>query len=264
MTTATSLITSAYREGNLIPVGTTPTVNEQNEALERLNRIIQGTFGHEMGEPLMDWLVPAPQRTAPIAANYPQLPYPQGLDADLLTTPFAFDQTSNIFQFPPRNSRIVWGNVSFTAYFPEMPNDGSRMAIVQGSGAGDGGQPAQTLTLNGNGRTIQGSNTQALASPLTPTEWVYRADLADWQKVQDMALNDNCIFPPEHDDLWIVWLAIRLAPRYGKTISPETDQVGLTALKRFQARYRQDAPTTYGSNEFPRSLQSYISGRWFY
>lgn len=264
MTQATSLITSAYREGNLIPVGTTPTVNEQTEALERLNRIIFSTFGHEMGEPLMDWNVPQPQRTAPVAANYPQLPYPQGLDADLLTTPFAFDQTSQIFLTPPKNSRIVWGEVTFTVYFPEAPEDGSRMGIVQGSGAGDGGAPGQTLTLDGNGRTIAGSNTLVLPAPLTPTEWMYRADQADWRVVVDMGLTDQCPFPPEFDDLWIVWLAIRLAPRYGKTISPDTDSIGLKALKRFMARYRQSAPTTYGSSEFPRSLQSYISGRWFY
>jgi hypothetical protein len=73
-TAASSLIQSAYREGNLIAVGTTPTTAEQAEALLLLNNFVLGIFGYEMGENLQDWPAPAPQRTAPVAANFPQFP----------------------------------------------------------------------------------------------------------------------------------------------------------------------------------------------
>src|SRR5579864_8645241 len=140
MTLASAIIQSAYREGNLIPVGTSPTTAESTEALERLNRYVQGVYGDMLGENMMDWDAPAPQRTAPVASNYPQAPYP----TDTLFgfgNPLSADPNGNIWPFPPANSRIVFGGVTPTVYFPEAPLDGARMAIVQGSGAGDSGAP---------------------------------------------------------------------------------------------------------------------------
>jgi hypothetical protein len=46
--------------------------------------------------------------------------------------------------------------------------------------------------------------------------------------------------------------------------SPDTVALNTKMWKKFKARYRQDAPTTYNAQDAPRSLQSYISGRWFY
>lgn len=264
MTIASKLIQAGYREGNLIPAGKQPTVDEQAEALDRLNAYIAGVYGYEMGEPLLDWNAPAPQRTAPVAANYPQLPYPQGLDASLLTTPFAYDPDQDVYLYPPKNSRVVFGSQTLKLFFPEAPDDGSRMGIVQGSGAGDGGMAGTTITLDGNGRTIGGADTLVLTAPVTPAEWLYRADLGDWVLVADMELTDECPFPKKFDDLWICMLAIRLASRYSKTTGPGTEATAIAMMKKLKAQYRQHGTTTYGSADFPRSLQSYISGRWFW
>ena len=265
MTTATSIIQSAYREGNLIAAGKSPSTNEQNEALERLNRYVQGVYGNEMGENLTDWIAPSPQRTAVVAANFPQAPYPTDL-AFGFGNPLAGDPNSNIWPYPPTNSRIVFGGVTNTIYFPESPMDGSRMAVVQGSGAGDSGVDGAVLTLNGNGRTIQGAATQTFTwhtVPTTAKSWLYRADLADWTLVVDMGLTDQLPFPSELDDLWITALAIRLAGRYGKTTAPETAALFKKMLSQLQARYRQAGTTVYGSEQMPRSLQTYIAGRWW-
>lgn len=264
MTTALSLITSAYRGMNVIPLGSTPSANQIAEALERLNRYVQGVYGHELGENLVDWLAPAPQRTAPAAANYPQAPYPLDAGGGVFGNPYASDLSSDISPMPPKNSRIVFGGVTYTVYFPETPEPGSRMAVVQGSGAGDSGVPGAVLTLDGNGRTIEGSNTKTYTDPLTARQWIYREDLADWVAVVDMAQGDQCPFPSDIDDLWITALQIRLAPNYGKTTSPEVKDTFDRMLKKVKARYRQSAVTTYGSAEFPRTMQSYLSGRWFY
>lgn len=263
MTTATELIQSAFREGNLIPIATQPTANELAEALPRLNSYIRGVFGQEMGEELSDWEVPQPQRTAPVAANFPQLPYPQSSDILILSSPSAGDALQDIYLYPPKNSRIVFGSVAATVYFPESPNDGSRMALVQGSGAGDGGVPGATLTLDGNGRTIEAADTQSYAAPVTARQWLYRADLGDWVAVTTLAADDTCPFPIEFDDLWITALAIRLCPRYGKSATPETQAAFTQAMKHLKTRYRQAGTTTFGSDQFPRSSQSYISGNWW-
>lgn len=260
MTTALKLIQAAYREGNLIAVGKQPGTDEQSEALEALNRFINGIFGFEMGENLADWLYPAPQRTAPVAANYPQHPIVEcqsGLTNTYLTP------------FPPRNSRIVWGQTTGTVYFPEAPEPGSRLAFVEGSGAGDEGQPGEILTLDGNGRQVQDpadlafKSTLDLTSPADGHQWFYRDDLGQWVLCQDLALTDECPFPKEFDDFFICTLAKRLAPRYGKITAAETIETAKITLVRLKARYRQSAPTVYGSDNFPRTSQSYISGSWW-
>ncbi len=264
MTIAADIIRFAFREGDLLQAESRPTATQETEALERLNRMVQSTYGSEMGEELTDWPVPAPQRTASEAANYPQLPYPQGLDGITLSSPLANSPTLNIYPYPPANSRIVFGSVTNTVWFPEAPNDGSRMAVVQGSGAGDGGVGGATLTLDGNGRTIETANTQAYNQPITARSWLYRADTGDLVAVVDMTLTSQMPFPSDLDDLWICGLAKRLAPRYSRPVTPET----VTELKRmqgiFKARYRQAANTVYGSSDYPRSVQSFIQGQWFW
>jgi hypothetical protein len=266
MTIASVLIQAAYREGNLIPVGTSPTANETTEALERLNRYISAVFGFEMGEELTDWLVPVPQRTAPVAANFPQAPWPTD-DAFGFGNPLSTDPSAAIYPYPPANSRIIFGGVAQTIYFPEQPNDGARMAIVQGSGAGDTGTAGAVLTVNGNSRTITKAATTtftfaALPNPTVGVEYLYRADLGDWRLVGDMLMTAECPFPKTYDDLWICALAIRLAPRYSKAVMPETTALFKSTLSKLKAKYRQTAPTTYGSTNFPNARESYISGSW--
>lgn len=260
MTKAVDLIQSAYREGNLIAAGKSPTTAEQTEALAALNRFVNGIFGFEMGENLADWQFPAPQRTAPVAANYPQLPAPDYL-GPLYNSYFS--------PYPPKNSRVVWGAITGTVYFPDKPEPGSRMAFVQGSGAGDSGAPGQILTFDGNGRLIQDPadmtyKTQiTLTSPAVSTQWFYREDLGYWVLCQDMVSTDECPFPKECDDFFICALAKRLAPRYGKLTAAETIETAKITLSRLKARYRQSAPTVYGSENFPRTSQSYIVGDWW-
>lgn len=262
MTIASVLIQAAYRENNLIPAGSNPTSAEQTEALALLNSLTNGMFGNEMGEELTDWLAPAPQRTASVAANFPQLPYPQSLDGNLLSNPAATGLSAQMFPFPPKNSRIVFGGVTTTVWFPESPDDGSRMALAQGSGAGDSGAPGQAITLDGNGRTIETSNTKVYADPVTARNWLYRADLADWKAVVDLLIGDDCLFHKDFDDFWITSLNIRLSPRFGKVASDETKAINARMLSKFKARYRQAGTTVYNSSDIPRGLQSYIAGRW--
>lgn len=255
MTTAATIIQAAFREGNLIPVGQQPTPSQQTEALDKLNRLVLGILGYKMGENLQDWPVPAPQRTAPVAANFPQLP-------------MACDLSPSVFPYPPNNRRIVYGGTTQTVYFPQSPNPGSQMAVVQSSGAGDGGSVGNVLTLNGNGRTIEGNATKTFtfaAPAFAARRWFYRDDLADWTAVVTLGVNDQLPYPGEFDDFFICALAKRLAPNYGKIIAKETVEAALNAECAFYARYRQPTDTVYGSDQIPRSYQSYITGNnWWW
>lgn len=264
MTTAADIIQAAMREGNLIPVGQQPTDAEQTEALGALNRFVESIYGYELGEYLTDWLYPAPQRTSPVAANYPALPYPTDAGPELFPIPYAVDPDANIYPYPPANSRIIFGSVTGTVYFPESPSDGSRMALVQGSGAGDSGASGQVITLDGNGRTIGTQPTQAYTSPVTPQKWFYRADLADWVPVATMAVTDDIPFPSAFDDFFVCALAMRLAPRYGKTPSPATVTTAQKTLLRLKAHYAQTAVTVYKGEDIPRALEGYLSGIWYW
>ncbi len=260
MTTAVKILQAMFREGNLIPVGTQPTTNQLAEALDKLNRLVTGILGYKMGENLSDWEAPQPQRTAPVAANFPQFPLKQDL------SPF-------IYPYPPINQRIVWGGTTQTVYFPESPNPGSQMAVVQASGAGDNIVIGNVLTLDGNGRTIETANTYTFtaASPVAaPRRWFYRDDLADWVAVLTLtsgsgsALTDNLPYPVEFDDFFVCAGAKRLAPSYGKIVAQETIQTALDTERAFLARYRQPTVTVYGSDNFPRSYQSYLNGNWWW
>lgn len=250
MTAVQTIIQQAYREGNLIPVGTDPTAAELAEGLGRLNPLMKACFGTGLGEQLADWLSPQPQRTAPVAANFPQ-----GQLAD--------DLDSTQTPYPPKNSRILWNGTTQTIYFPEAPCDGSRMGLVQVSGLwnGDPDTPQNTLILAGNGRMIEAAATVVYANTGVAAEWFYRADLGAWVQFSAVAATDEMQFPTDLDDLWILLLAMRLAGRYGKALSKET----IAALKAAQAggrqMYTQHQDTVFGARQIPNTWQSYSLGR---
>lgn len=247
MTTATELITAGFRESNLIPVGKTPTVAEQAEGLQVLNRYLDSAYGFVVGENLADWSVPAIQRTGSVAANAPLLP--------------GSNPSSSRCQpaYPPANTRIVWDGSEQTVYFPERPHDGARMALVQSSGASASG--SGTLTLDGNGRTIEGAATYT--GGVSGRRWLYRGDLADWKALPVLALTDECPFPADLDDYWICCIAIRLAPRFGKTIQPATTATFSRMEQTLRARYAQESPGTSGGARLQTGHQSFDNGWYF-
>jgi len=82
--------------------------------------------------------------------------------------------------------------------------------------------------------------------------------------VATMISSDPLPYPIEFDDFFVCALAKRLAPSYSKPVAKETIETALRAEFAFIARYRQPTPTVYGSDNFPRSYQSYISGNWWW
>ncbi len=212
MTTALDIIKQAYRESNLIAIGTDPTEAEQTEALPRLNTIVSSVLGAEVGEQLNDW----PVGTVGIEN--------------------AEGWTSNQWKYLPANIRvIVNGATAQTLNLPPMPSDGARVAVVDVRGT----LAAQPITLNGNGRLIEGATSVVLSTNNLARSWLYRADLGKWMRVEALSLGSEMPYPIDFDDVFISMLAMRLNPRYGRSVDQQTVATYDRAVRRLKGRYRQ-------------------------
>lgn len=247
MSTALELLTRAFREGNLIPLGTSPRPAELAEGLSILNSYMLSQFTMNVGDALREWPVPGRQRTAQVARDYPLSP---GADRKLYPT---------YTHLIPPNSRVIWDGSDQHVYLADKPEDGALFAVARGSGANAAN--SGSLTIDGNGRLINGLDTLIIAkAALVPSRWFYRADTAQWTAIEALALTDAMIFPDEFDDVWVCGCSLRLAPRYGKVIPKETVVRGAEVLLLLQTRYFQSAPTTSGGEQLVPGYESFTTG----
>lgn len=235
-------ITDAYREGNLTALGDTPKTAEFTEGLSILNRFWTWLRGHQLGEAFQDWQYPPP-------ANQVTVPETLILQSDPALGPYQ--------NLPNQNSRVL-ATVTAPAifYFPQNPSDGARMAWV------DIGSSAVQVTLNGNGRLIEGNLTLVVtsATQLNGLSWFYRADLASWQRLPTaagFALTDNLPLPPEYDDLFVIYLSLRLQPRNAQEANAITTELYKQLMARLRAQYRQYVPTGVADSRIANSVQAY-------
>lgn len=242
MTIASVILQAAYRENNLIPIGSNPTTAQTTEALAKLNRIIDGLFGNEAGEKLFEWPLPPPQRSAPVAAQWP-------------LAPAAHDLPSNVWPYPPGNVRLMSTvAVATTLYFQNLPNDGARVDLV------DLGMSA-ALTINANGRLIESAAGVAVAtlsfsSAAGGKRWFYRSDIGTWVIVTTLISTDSLPFPKEFDDYFISELNIRICPAFGKTVKDSTAETRNRGLSKLKARYRQPTAVLNNSADAPSTLRT--------
>ena len=221
MTTVSEIITDAFRKGNLIAVGTSPTSAEQTEALRNLNRIVKSVFGHEAGEPLVAF---------PVGSG--NISRPSGY-------PWWNDVPDNDW-FVPENTRVMLNLENpVSLYLHPDPDNGSRFAAI------DVGSNLAThnVTIYGNGRLIEGAASITLSTDDTNSEWFYREDTANWVKYATLSLVDTFPFPEEFDEYFIVLLAMTLNPAFGAQIDGQALETFQRAKTQFKARYSQNRPT---------------------
>lgn len=225
MTAASTIITRAFRQENLIATGASETTAEQTEALALLNALISQIIGFDLGELVYDFPIPW-TNTAPYEQENPRDPYDD-------------TKTGNANKQPPNNSRIVGKITSATTvYFPQWPNDGSRIAFT------DVGSTSSSLTLDGNGRQIESAATITIdPTSVTEREWFYRADLGSWERVTTLATGDNVPFPLKYDLMLETGLAILLCPRHSREPSATTQSIYNSLRAKFKAQYKQEIPT---------------------
>lgn len=230
MTTVSEIITQAYRESNLIPVGATPDDSEMTEGLQILNRYVKSLFGSEMGEPLET-----------IALGKKNITTPDNVVLymdDLLT------------YYVPENTRVQANLLSATTInLCPNPKDGSRVAVIDNSE----NFATYPLTIIGNGRQIEGETSVVLNTNGVIRQWFYREDLGQWNRLTDLTLTDVSPFPDEFDDLLILGVQRRINPRAGAQAAPESVQYYTDILRKFKARYRQmrEMPAEQGIVRLP-------------
>ncbi len=216
MALVNEIVKDAYREANLIPITQSPTLDESTEALRLLNRFVRSIFGNEAGDKLQSF---------PVGTN------------NVTTTVSLPTYTFTGSSYAPLNARLMVNVTSPTTInlHPD-PEDGARIAVVDASGNLG---VLNALTLNGNGRKIDGLNTAVITTPAFQREWFYRADMGSWMAITALGLNDTFPFPLEFEDLFVIGLATRLNPRNGAAI----DEQAMMNFRRmrglFRARYSQ-------------------------
>jgi len=215
VTLISSIIQDAFRESNIIPLGVSPNANQVTEALRLLNALFASVLGGDAGENLQDW---------PLGG------YGREYSSDV---PSTYE-----LAHPNINSRLVVSNTAaMTVYLPARPQAGSRIAIID---------PLLRLatvpvTLDGNGRTVGTVASLLLNVDGTSREWMYRDDLGDWAQISALTETDEMPYPTDFDIFFTTLLALRLDPRYGRSMDPLTLQFFKSERQAFVARYLQSA-----------------------
>lgn len=217
MTTVAEIIAAAYRESNLTALGVSPTSAQSTEALPRLQAIIQSALGAEVGYILEDWSV----ITATNITN------PAGV---ALTTAQA-----TAWRVKPQARLQCALTAATTLYLDPQPQDGQRVAVVDAKLTFD----TYNLTLDGNGRLIAGGLTKVLSTEGQTAEYIFNADAGEWLPVLGLTTSDNMPFPEAFDDYFIIKLATRLNPRYGRPLAAESQAVMEGTREALRERYAQ-------------------------
>lgn len=218
MTLVSTIIRDAYRESNILDIAADPTDAQMEEGLRLLERIVESTYGSGAGEQL-----------DPLPMGQNNINRPQGY-------PW-YNQTPdwNDWYVPP-NARLVLNLTdALTVWLDPNPQDGQRFAIQDVSN----NLATFPLTVNGNGRLLDGATQQVYDTDGANKEFFFRQDTGNWAVLTPLALTDTFPFPLDFDDMFTILLAQRINPRYGAALDPQSSATLVKQLNQFNARYRQ-------------------------
>ncbi len=199
MTLLREIIKDAYREANLLPIDQALSAPEEAEGFKALIRIIDSSFGNEIGEELR-----------PVS-----------------------DESVELLQ---DNKILLLTPTSLTTYkFPKNPKNGSRISIV------DSTRDSLTypVTLDGNGKTIEGSLTSTVNAEGMTKTWFYNKEQGNWSLLSPLTVSSESILPSRFDDYFIIALAMRINPRNGAEIGQQSVMRFREVKRKLQAEYRQ-------------------------
>lgn len=221
MTLVSEIITDAFRQSNLLAIGSSPTANQQTEALRYVNRIVMSVLGNEAGENLEAFALGGNNIEAP--SGYPW--YGEEPWGDW---------------YLPMNKRVML-NLTQAATIPlhPMPSDGARFAVVDTSD----NVSTYNVTVQGNGRTIEDLTTLTLNTDGINRQWFYRQDLGNWMRITDLILTDEFPFPLEFDQMFVTLLAMSLNPAYGASVDGQVQMLFNRSRTQFRARYHNAIQT---------------------
>lgn len=216
MTTVTKIIDRAFRASNITAAGSSPNTVSQTEALELLQSFVKGVIGNEAGDDFFNMPIGSKDISRP--AGYPWYN----------TVPYNGDW------FVPENHRLFLNlEEPVTLYLHPDPDDGARFALrdMQNNLA------TNNVTVIGNGRLIDGATSIVLNTNGASGEWFYQADTGNWVRYAELTLEGEMPFPEEFDDYFVMSLAMRINPLYGKTLDQQAITFYNRSKRQLQARY---------------------------
>lgn len=213
MTTALETITGALRESNLLALAAEPNALQQAEGLRKLNILVASVFGDEVGVKLTE--------------------FPIGTE---IATGVSVNWNAGDWAYPPANSRLmVTDETAQTIYLPALADNGARIGLVDLKGS----MAANPVTLHANGKRIEGAASLTVNEDNANYEWMYRSELGEWVRLTLLDIDSDLPFPLKYDDFFETTLAMRLNPRYGRSVKPETAAALTRTMGQIRADYRQ-------------------------
>lgn len=218
MTTLTTIVNNAFRESGITPVGVAPDTAEFNEALGLLCNLISALYTDDIGTTLT--------------------PYNVGNNGVIYPT--TSDKT--VFTLIPQNAMLACNLTSpLTLYFDPIPHDGALVTFFDASN----NFATNNLTIMGNGRRIANSTSPlVLNTNGANVTYMYNAGVG-WTAVTTLSAGtDNSPFASKYDDMLSILLALRINPRYGAEMDPQTSAYFKKLQKQFKAQYRHKEEVT--------------------
>lgn len=240
MTQCADILESAFYEAGLTTELQSATPTQTTKAMDTMTSIIKFLYGASAGEYLNAW----PLGNVGRAPQYQYLPPLQ------------------VIQRVPLNAQLVATNENaITVDLPMGPSDGARFSIIDPFN----NLVAAPVTVNGNGRTINGAPTITFNVNGYSAIFFYRDDLANWVRVTPLLITDEMPFPEEYDQMFIIMMAMRLNPVYGRNLSSTQTMFLKEFRQQFTARYVQAMPLQINPDISYATLQSYdqYADAWF-
>ena len=219
MTLVSDIVRDAFRETNILPLGIAPNAAQTEEALRLLNSLVKSLYGTDAGELLTD---------RPLGCF--------GIEEQ----PRAIFE-SNLWGRHHRhiNQRLIATNEEpTTVHFTQRPQDGSRMAFIDPYSRAS----QAPVTLDGNGRPIEGADSIVMNVDGESRTWFYRAELGRWLRLSNLQEADELPFPEEFDSFFTISLAMRINPRYGRDMDQQSIAEFQRNRRNFVNRYLQSLP----------------------
>lgn len=230
MTVVSDIIAAGYRESNTLALGQAIPTAATTEALALLQTLVLSAVGAELGYTMEDWNIANAAYTRPNGVAIPA--------ADMAA-----------FTVKPNSRLLCKLTAGLTVTLDPLPQDGQRFSAVDAK-ANFG---TYNLTVNPNGRKIEASTANlVLSTNSTAKQWIYRSDLGDWVILDTLTTGSEMPFPADFDDYFKILLAMRINPRYGKTLDAQSkarmDQQELQFVNRYTQSRLRSVPSPAASN----------------
>jgi len=232
MSTLSEIVQRAFRESQILDINRTPSALQEAEAVTILRGIILRKIRPAVTPIWLGNLTAVKEQKGIILKDFTQWATQRAVPQDCYVN--------------------LLLDTAFTLLLPPSPGDGARLTFIDVAGT----LATSPLTLTGNGNLVDGGPSVTLSTNNSTTSFMFRRDLAEWRPVTLVSLiaTAQMPFPEEFDDMFVIELAIRLNPRYGKEVSAITTEMYQDIRSRFMGRYMSETSSAAPDNLWDQTL----------